>query len=128
MSDSTQPSADTPQRGKGLSVGEATARLAHDGPNVMPEPSLLSLPAPVILFLRQFRIPLIFVLLLAIVLAQAIHIGAMYTPGLRDILRVSLIASILWLQLLGVAPLLILVDEPHKGWWQRLRGHVYVRA
>ena len=63
-------------------------------------------------------------LIVAIVGAQAIHIGAMYTPGLRDILQVEPVTAKLWLQLTGVALTLILVDELHKWWWQRRRGPV----
>ena len=63
-------------------------------------------------------------LIVAIVGAQAIHIGAMYTPGLRDILQVEPVTAKLWLQLTGVALALILVDELHKWWWQRRRGPV----
>lgn len=58
-------------------------------------------------------------LLLAIGCAQAIHIGAMYTPGLREILQVEPVALAQWSQLLMVALVLIVVDELHKGWHQR---------
>ena len=46
--------------------------------------------------------------------AQAIHIGAMYTPGLRDVLQVQPVSIIQWSQLLGIALCLIIVDELHK--------------
>jgi len=48
----------------GLTRGEAQARLAHHGPNLLPKPKL---PSPVALFLRQFASPLIVVLLAAAV-------------------------------------------------------------
>jgi Ca2+-transporting ATPase len=46
--------------------------------------------------------------------AQAIHIGAMYTPGLRDVLQVEPVSIAQWTQLLGIALSLIIVDELHK--------------
>ncbi len=65
-------------------------------------------------------------LALAVPFAQLIHIGAMYTPGLSDILEVSPISLREWLVLLGVALVLLLVEELHKLWlrraWQRQAG------
>jgi magnesium-transporting ATPase (P-type) len=55
-------------------------------------------------------------LILAILGAQAIHIGAMYTPGLRDVLQVEPVMLYQWLQLLMIALVLIVVDELHKRW------------
>ena len=46
--------------------------------------------------------------------AQAIHIGAMYTPGLREILQVQPVSIVQWSQLLSIALCLIIVDELHK--------------
>jgi magnesium-transporting ATPase (P-type) len=46
--------------------------------------------------------------------AQAIHIGAMYTPGLRDVLQIQPVSIVQWSQLLGIALCLIIVDELHK--------------
>jgi magnesium-transporting ATPase (P-type) len=46
--------------------------------------------------------------------AQAIHIGAMYTPGLRDVLQVQPVSIVQWSQLLSIALCLIIVDELHK--------------
>jgi len=48
--------------------------------------------------------------------AQAIHIGAMYTPGLSDVLQIAPVSLSLWSQLLVVALMLIVVDELHKLW------------
>lgn len=58
-------------------------------------------------------------LVLAILGAQAIHIGAMYTPGLRDVLQVEPVNVQQWTQLLVIALVLIVVDELHKLWHQR---------
>jgi magnesium-transporting ATPase (P-type) len=58
-------------------------------------------------------------LVFAIFGAQAIHIGAMYTPGLRELLQVAPVTPYQWAQLLMVALLLIIVDEAHKYWHQR---------
>ena len=46
--------------------------------------------------------------------AQTIHIGAMYTPGLRDVLQVQPVSIVQWGQLLSIALCLIFVDELHK--------------
>jgi Ca2+-transporting ATPase len=51
--------------------------------------------------------------------AQAIHIGAMYTPGLRDVLHLEPVTLQQWTQLLTIALVLIVVDELHKLWHQR---------
>ena len=55
---------------RGLSEAEAAARLHRDGPNVLPAPR----PAhPVVVFLRQFRSPLVYVLLAAAVLSLGLR-------------------------------------------------------
>jgi Ca2+-transporting ATPase len=54
-------------------------------------------------------------LLFGALAAQAVHIGAMYTPGLRDVLGIAPISVELWLQLLGVALVLLLAMEVHKA-------------
>ncbi|MDH3830107.1 MAG: HAD-IC family P-type ATPase [Gammaproteobacteria bacterium] len=61
-------------------------------------------------------------LVVAIFCAQAIHIGAMYTPGLREILQLEPVTLHQWMQLLVVALLLIVVDELHKYWRSRQAG------
>jgi Ca2+-transporting ATPase len=53
-------------------------------------------------------------LLFGVIVAQLIHIGAMYTPGLREVLGVSPVSPELWAQLLLLASLLLLVMEVHK--------------
>lgn len=57
-------------------------------------------------------------LILAILGAQAIHIAAMYTPGLSAILQVEPVTLWQWAQLLMIALVLIVVDELHKRWHQ----------
>jgi calcium-translocating P-type ATPase len=51
--------------------------------------------------------------------AQAIHIGAMYTPGLREVLQIEPVTLQQWSQLLMIALVLIMVDELHKLWHTR---------
>lgn len=53
-------------------------------------------------------------LLFGMLAAQSIHIIAMHTPGLNNILMVQPVSLTLWVQLLGIALLLIIVDELHK--------------
>jgi magnesium-transporting ATPase (P-type) len=48
--------------------------------------------------------------------AQSIHIGAMFMPGLKNILQVEPVSLQQWTQLLAIALLLIVVDEAHKVW------------
>ncbi len=53
-------------------------------------------------------------LLFGMLAAQGIHIMAMYTPGLRELLELSPVSLQQWSGLLGVALILIVVDELHK--------------
>ena len=53
-------------------------------------------------------------LLMAVPLAQAIHVGVMYLPGLRDILEMQPVTLSQWSWLAGVALLLLLIEETHK--------------
>lgn len=53
-------------------------------------------------------------LLFGMLAAQGIHIMAMYTPGLRELLELSPVSLQQWSGLLGIALLLIVVDELHK--------------
>ncbi len=46
--------------------------------------------------------------------AQAIHIAAMYTPGIRDVLQLEPITFQQWLVLLCIALTLVILDESHK--------------
>lgn len=57
-------------------------------------------------------------LILAVVLAQGVHIGAMYMPVLRDVLEVEPVSLSLWSLLLAVALSLLALDEAAK-WWRR---------
>ena len=63
-----------------------------------------------------FKIPLLRnpFLMLAVPLAQLAHIGAMYTPGLSDVLQIQPISLQQWLQLLAFALSLLVVEELHK--------------
>lgn len=62
---------------EGLTTEEAQKRLAHYGPNVLPEPKL---PGPAVIFLRQFLSPLIYILLAAAVVSlfAGEHIDAIF--------------------------------------------------
>jgi calcium-translocating P-type ATPase len=53
-------------------------------------------------------------LVIAVPMAQMIHIGAMYTPGLSSVLQISPITGQQWFTLLSVATLLLVVEEIHK--------------
>jgi len=55
------------------------------------------------------RIPLFGTLI-----AQSIHIGAMYTPWISDVLRIQPVSIEHWLQLLGLALTVTVVMEMHK--------------
>ncbi len=63
--------ADSSLAGRGLSATEAAVRLARHGPNALPE----TRPTPVWKrFLRQFRSPLIYILLFALAVDLAIWV------------------------------------------------------
>jgi len=51
--------------------------------------------------------------------AQLVHIGAMYTPGLRNVLGVQPVSLAHWLELLVLALSVLVVMELHK--WIRSR-------
>jgi len=53
-------------------------------------------------------------LLFGMLAAQGVHIAAMYTPGLKDILQIQPVSLQQWLWLLSVALILILVNELYK--------------
>jgi magnesium-transporting ATPase (P-type) len=57
------------------------------------------------------------ILLVGTAAAQGIHIAAMHTPGLRDVLRVGPVSFGSWLTLLGIALTLFVVVEAHKWLW-----------
>jgi potassium/sodium efflux P-type ATPase len=54
-------------------------------------------------------------LLIGTVVAQLVHIGAMYTPWLSDVLRVQPVSPQTWLELLGFALTVLVVMEIHKA-------------
>ncbi|WDE09400.1 cation-translocating P-type ATPase [Thalassomonas haliotis] len=58
-------------------------------------------------------------LLFGMLTAQGVHIGAMYTPGLRDWLALSPVTLEQWSMLLLIATILIVVDEGHKLYHKR---------
>jgi Ca2+-transporting ATPase len=58
-------------------------------------------------------------LLIGTFAAQAIHITALYTPGLSDLLDVQPVSLNQWLLLMATALILLLVMELHKWWWAR---------
>ncbi|WP_428773910.1 cation-translocating P-type ATPase [Vibrio sp.] len=60
-------------------------------------------------------------LMCAVPVAQLVHIAAMYTPGLSDILQIQPISFGQWTQLLLIALSLLVVEEIHK-WWRNRRG------
>jgi Ca2+-transporting ATPase len=53
-------------------------------------------------------------LLFGTLAAQLVHIGAMYTPGLRDVLGVQPISAAHWMELLFIALILLVAMEVHK--------------
>lgn len=60
-------------------------------------------------------------LLFGALAAQGVHIAALYTPGLSDVLSVQPLSLELWLDLLPFALILLLVMEAHKWFHRRLR-------
>ena len=59
------------------------------------------------------------VLLVGTLLAQGVHIGAMYTPGLREVLGLQPVSLAHWLMLLGLALVLLVVMELQKWFWRK---------
>ena len=55
-------------------------------------------------------------LLVSVIAAQLVHIGAMYIPWLADLLGIAPVSGEQWVELLSMALLLLLVMELHKGW------------
>ena len=70
MSPESAMSAMQTEAARGLSEAAAAARLLSDGPNVLPAPRTAH---PVVIFLRQFRSPLVYVLLAAAVLSLGLR-------------------------------------------------------
>lgn len=68
-----------------------------------------------------FRIPLFTnpFLMLAVPIAQLVHIGSMYVPGLSDVLAIQPIGLHEWSAMLAVALVLLGLEETHKAWHRR---------
>jgi len=62
-------------------------------------------------------------LIFAVVAAHGVHIAAMYTPGLRDVLAVEPVSPALWGGGLAIAVSLLLLDESAK--WLHRRGALH---
>ena len=58
-------------------------------------------------------------LLFSVLAAQVLHIGAIYTPGLNDVLGLAPISLQQWGAMLAVALTLVLVNEGYKVWRRR---------
>ena len=63
-----------------------------------------------------FRNP---VLLVGTIAAQLVHIGAAYTPWIREVLHIQPISIQHWIELLGLAMTILIVMELHKAIRQR---------
>jgi P-type Ca2+ transporter type 2C len=70
-----------------------------------------------------FRVPPSrnWLLIAAIVVAQVVHLAAMFVPGLREVLDVEPVSLRGWLELLPVALSIIVLMEVYK-WFLRRRG------
>ena len=62
-------------------------------------------------------------LLFGTLAAQLIHIGAIYTPWLSDVLQIQPISPQHWLVLLGLSLTVLVIMELHKALAQRLAAH-----
>jgi len=62
------------------------------------------------------------VLLIGTVLAQLVHISAMYTPWINGVLHIQPVSPQLWLELLGLALIILVVMELHKAIHHWLEG------
>ena len=60
------------------------------------------------------------VLLFGTVTAQLVHIGAMYTPWISDVLRIQPVSPQHWLELLGLALTVLVAMESHKAYRRNL--------
>ncbi len=65
-------------------------------------------------------------LLFGTLIAQAVHIGAMYTPWISDVLGIQPVSLAHWAQLLAIALSILIVMEAHK-WWSSRRSQMGVR-
>jgi magnesium-transporting ATPase (P-type) len=60
------------------------------------------------------------ILLIGTAVAQLVHIAAMYTPWLSDVLRIQPVSPQHWLELLGLALTVLLAMELHKAVRRRI--------
>jgi len=58
------------------------------------------------------------ILLIGTVTAQLVHIGAMYTPWIKDVLHIQPVSVGYWLELMGLALTVLIAMELHKWWWE----------
>jgi len=54
-------------------------------------------------------------LLIGTAVAQLVHIAAMYTPWISDVLHIQPVTPQHWLELLGIALTVLIVMELHKA-------------
>ena len=59
------------------------------------------------------------ILLVGTLVAQLVHIAAMYTPWIKDVLHIEPVSPEHWLQLLGLALTILIAMELHKLYWSR---------
>ncbi len=59
------------------------------------------------------------ILLFGTAIAQLIHIGAMYTPWISDVLKIQPVSLQHWFSLLGLALSVVVIMELQKLWWLR---------
>jgi magnesium-transporting ATPase (P-type) len=64
------------------------------------------------------------ILLFGTIAAQTLHIGAMYTPGLNEVLDIQPVSLERWFELLGIALIALVVAEVHK-YIKRRATHIY---
>jgi len=97
---------------RGLSEEEAQRRQQAFGENKLPEQKRETILKTL---LRQFKDPLIYILLVAaVVAAQAVHIVSMFIPGWRDVLEIDAVSVTTWLMLLVITLSKFLIVEAYK--------------
>jgi magnesium-transporting ATPase (P-type) len=73
-----------------------------------------------LLTLNPIRNRLLFV---GTVVAQLLHVAAMHTPGLRQVLHLEPVSVVQWLASFGLALVLFIVAETHKALIRRRGQH-----
>lgn len=75
-------------------------------------------------YVSAFRVPISrnYFLVAGVVAAQGVHIFALYTPILQDVLRVQPVTLIEWLSLLALASSVVIVMEVYKAIRKRRSG------